>query len=66
MRWPGSDVVPANKRGSFDYAGVHACPCCGSRNVQFALSIAELPDDDPIVLAIEKLAELPDDVEDRS
>jgi Zn finger protein HypA/HybF involved in hydrogenase expression len=27
--------------GSFDYTGRHACPNCGSDNVQFALSIEE-------------------------
>jgi hypothetical protein len=53
-----------NEEGTFDYAGVHACPKCGSSNVQFALSIAELPDDDPIILAIEKLAETADDDEE--
>jgi hypothetical protein len=55
------------QEGEFDYTGVHECPRCGSREVQFALSIAELPDDDPLVRAIEKLAETAEeDEEDRS
>jgi Zn finger protein HypA/HybF involved in hydrogenase expression len=43
--------------GSFDYTGRHACPNCGSDNVQFALSIEELSDDDPLIVALTKLAD---------
>jgi uncharacterized Zn finger protein (UPF0148 family) len=45
------------QEGTFEYEGRHVCPLCGSRDVQFALSIDELPDDDPLVAAIMKLAE---------
>ena len=43
--------------GTFEYSGRHACPNCGSRDVQFALSIHELADDDPIIAALTGLAE---------
>jgi rRNA maturation endonuclease Nob1 len=43
--------------GTFDYTGRHACPKCGSNNVQFALSVEELGDDDPIILALTKMAD---------
>jgi Zn finger protein HypA/HybF involved in hydrogenase expression len=45
------------REGSFDYTGRHACPNCGSDNVQFALSIEELSDDDPLIVALTKLAD---------
>lgn len=49
--------------GEFEYQpGEHKCPRCGSRDVQFALSVAELPDDDPLIEALRCLA---DDNEDR-
>jgi rRNA maturation endonuclease Nob1 len=35
----------------------HACPGCGSPDVQFAIGIEELPDDDPLIQAMERLAE---------
>ena len=35
----------------------HDCPCCGARDVQFALGIEELPDDDPLIEAVRRLAE---------
>jgi rubredoxin len=43
--------------GEFEYRpGEHKCPRCGAHDVQFALSIAEIPDDDPLVEALRKLA----------
>jgi len=54
------------EEGEFAYSGVHACPRCGSRDVQFALSIAELADDDPFIQAIEELADGPGDQEEAS
>lgn len=34
------------REGMFEYkAGRHACPRCGSPDVQFAIAIAEMPDD---------------------
>jgi hypothetical protein len=41
----------------FTYEGVHACPVCGSKDVQFALVFDEFTDDDPLVTALMKLAE---------
>ena len=46
-----------NEEGEFAYRGSHTCPRCGSGNVQIALSIAELPDDDPLIEGMLKLAE---------
>ena len=46
-----------NTEGTFAYAGTHACPNCGSRDVQFALSIEELGDDDPLIVALTKMAD---------
>jgi Zn finger protein HypA/HybF involved in hydrogenase expression len=46
-----------NNEGTFSYSGKHECPNCGSRNVQFALSITELADDDPLIIALTELAE---------
>jgi hypothetical protein len=43
--------------GTFVYDGRHECPNCGSIEVQFALGIEELPDDDPLIEAMERLAE---------
>jgi rubredoxin len=44
--------------GTFLYqAGHHECPRCGARDVQFALGIEELPDDDPLIEAMRRLAE---------
>jgi hypothetical protein len=37
---------------TFIYSGKHQCPECGSDNVQFALSIEELRDDDPLIVAL--------------
>jgi hypothetical protein len=44
-------------------SGRHECPNCGSRDVQFALSIEELPNDHPLIEALKRLAE-EDDNED--
>jgi hypothetical protein len=56
-----------NQEGTFEYAGGHACPKCGSRDVQIALSIHELSDDDPIIVALTQLAETKtDDTEDET
>jgi rRNA maturation endonuclease Nob1 len=44
-------------KGQFAYEGIHACPICGSNDVQFALAIDELADDDPLIVALTKLAE---------
>jgi hypothetical protein len=43
--------------GTFEYVGGHACPNCGSRDVQLALHIDELPDDHPLVDAMTALAD---------
>jgi rRNA maturation endonuclease Nob1 len=48
--------------GTFAYSSKHECPNCGSDNVQFALSIEELGDDDPLIVALTKMAE--NDTED--
>jgi hypothetical protein len=45
------------EEGNFVYDGRHECPNCGSVDVQFALGIEELPDDDPLIEAMERLAE---------
>lgn len=43
--------------GTFEYDGRHACPKCGSRNVQLAMRAEELTDDDPLVEAMKRLAD---------
>jgi hypothetical protein len=46
------------REGTFEYqARQHACPCCGSPDVQFAIGIEELLDDDPLIQAMERLAQ---------
>ncbi len=46
------------KEGEFEYRpGAHACPLCGAHDVQIVLSIAELPDDDPLIEELRRLAE---------
>jgi hypothetical protein len=45
------------EEGQFTYEGIHACPICGSNDVQFALAFDELADDDPLMVALKKLAE---------
>jgi formate dehydrogenase maturation protein FdhE len=49
--------VIVNNKANSPYEGVHACPVCGSRNVQLALVFDELADDDPLISALMKLAE---------
>jgi|GEM_PF-3635768 len=45
------------EEGEFEYRpGRHKCPRCGAHDVQFALSIGEIPDGDPLVEAMRKLA----------
>jgi hypothetical protein len=44
------------KEGIFVYDGRRECPNCGSADVQFAVSIEELPDDDPLIKAMKRLA----------
>lgn len=47
-----------NQEGTFVYqAGRHECPRCRSPDVQFALSIEELADDDPLFAALTKMAD---------
>ncbi len=44
--------------GEFEYRpNEHKCSLCGAREVQVALSVEEIPDDDPIIEAMRKLAE---------
>jgi uncharacterized Zn finger protein (UPF0148 family) len=45
------------EEGTFVYDGRLECPNCGSAEVQFALSIEELPDDDPLIEAMKSRAE---------
>ena len=45
------------EEGTFVYTGGHVCPCCGSRDVQFAIGVEELTDDDPLVETMARLAE---------
>ncbi|MBN8978633.1 MAG: hypothetical protein J0I08_19345 [Rhizobiales bacterium] len=52
------------EEGSFAYGGIHACPRCRSGDVQIALIIEELPDDDPLIVALNKLAEGDDNTGD--
>lgn len=52
------------REGTFVYNSRHACPNCGSSDVQFALGIEELSDDDPLINASERLTEQ-DDKKDR-
>jgi hypothetical protein len=43
------------EQGTFTYDGRHACPRCGSPDVQFALGIEEIPDDHPLIEAMTEL-----------
>jgi hypothetical protein len=46
------------QEGTFVYqAGRHECPRGGARDVQFALGIEELLDNDPLIEAVRRLAE---------
>ena len=50
------------KEGTFVYDPQrYTCPLCDSIDVQFALSIEELPDDDPLIEAMKRLAEEDDE-----
>jgi predicted phosphodiesterase len=44
------------QKGTFVYDDRHECPNCGSVDVQFALGIEELPDDDPLIETMRRLA----------
>ena len=44
------------EEGTFVYDGRLDCPNCGSDEVQFALSIEELQDDDPLIEAMKRRA----------
>jgi hypothetical protein len=46
-----------SSEGTFTYAGTHECPKCGSRNVQFALSIEEFDNECPLIAALPEMAE---------
>ncbi|MBR2120199.1 MAG: hypothetical protein IJ935_16445 [Afipia sp.] len=48
------------REGTFVYNGRHACPNCGSPDVQFALGIEELSDDDPLIDTLKRLTEQDD------
>jgi hypothetical protein len=43
--------------GTFVYDGRRDCPNCGSVDVQLAIGVEELTDDDPLVEAMARLAE---------
>ena len=45
------------EEGIFVHDGRLKCPNCGSADVQFALSIEELPNDDPPIKTMKRLAE---------
>ena len=45
------------EEGTFVYDGRLECPNCGSADVQFALSIEELPDDDPLIEELKRPSE---------
>lgn len=44
------------EEGTFVYEGRHVCPRCGSVDVQLAIGVEELPDDDPLIEAMKRLA----------
>ena len=44
--------------GELEYRpGSQTCPLCGAGDVQVALSVVEIPDDDPLIEAMRRLAE---------
>ena len=46
--------------GEFEYRpGVRDCPRCGARDVQTAVSIMEIPDDDPMWEQLRKVGDRP-------
>jgi predicted Zn-ribbon and HTH transcriptional regulator len=42
---------------SLTFVGRRECPRCGSRDIRFALRIEDFTDDDPVIIAIARLAE---------
>jgi anaerobic ribonucleoside-triphosphate reductase len=46
-----------NQEGTFEYTGGHACPRCGSRDVQLAVGVEEFSDDHPLIEAMKRLAD---------
>jgi hypothetical protein len=46
-----------SSEGTFEYKGGHACPNCVWRDVQLAVAIEELADDDPLIVALTKVAD---------
>jgi uncharacterized Zn finger protein (UPF0148 family) len=52
------------EEGTFVYDGRHDCPNCGSIDVQLAIGVEELPDDDPQVEAMNHLAEKGEETEE--
>jgi hypothetical protein len=44
-----------SEEGTFVYTGGHACPLCGSRDVQLTIDVEELSDDN--ITALTALAE---------
>jgi Zn finger protein HypA/HybF involved in hydrogenase expression len=45
------------QEGTFVYDGRHDCPNCGSIDVQRAIGVEELKDDDPLVVALTKMTD---------
>ena len=45
------------KEGVFTYVGKYECPSCGSTSVQIGLTIEEMDDDHPVIVALRKFAE---------
>jgi hypothetical protein len=45
------------EEGTFVYDGRRDCPNCGSVDVQFAVGVEELTNDDPLVEAMARLAD---------
>jgi hypothetical protein len=43
------------KKGVFTYAGKYECQLCGSTSVQIGLTIEEMDDDHPVIVALRKL-----------
>ena len=51
-----------SKEGTFVYdAERYTCPICHSLDVQFVIGIEELPDDDPIIETMKRLAKEDDE-----
>lgn len=45
-----------SSEGTMTYDCNHACPRCGSHDVQIALSVEDLSDDDPLTAMMRRLA----------